>query len=237
MLTPTRTRFAWAVLLGALALASAAAMEWTGRASRTAFERPAIAGSSRWIAVRDAGEAVRVLGEGGVHGRQLLLLTGRWPNVRSAGFEPGAAADGSPPPADLIDADTATIAAARFAIGRELHVIMAPQAYGARLHAVQAAKELVSGEGWFAVPFHGYERHFWLPDAFRAPPEPLVAIVEPSFFVDDAPADVDAWLRQRGAELEVGLVALGDPAASSEQLGRAAAFADLHGAVALEVHR
>ena len=232
-----RSRLAWSGALLALLAASALLAEWRADASRTAFARPADMGSGHWLAVQDAGDAIRALGEGGVHVRALVLLSGRWPLVKSTGFETADAPGSADRPPDQIDADTATIAAARLGIARELHAVLLPAAYQARLAQVGAAKGLRRGQGWFELPFHGYPRRFSTVSSFAAPREAVVAVVEPSFFGDGAPADLDAWAAERGLAVEVGLVALADPVASEAQRERAAAFAEGRRALAVEVHR
>ncbi|HET9599824.1 MAG TPA: hypothetical protein VFP65_29890 [Anaeromyxobacteraceae bacterium] len=231
-----RARLAWAGALVALLAGTAAAMEWHGRSSRTTFTPPGGPAGGRWFAVQDAGDAIRVLAEGGAHGRVLVLFSGRWPDVRASAFEtdvPGAPQR----PDDQIDADTATVAAARLAIARELRAVLLPAAYEARRAQVQGAKGFSDGDGWFDLPFHGYPRRFSSPEAFAAPPEPAIAVVEPSFFGEGAPPDLAAFAAARGLRLEVGLVALADPAATPAQRERAAGFAQRSGAVALEVRR
>jgi hypothetical protein len=229
-------RLVWAGALVALLAGTAAAMEWRGRASRTPFTPPAGLAGSRWVAVPDAGDAIRLLAEGGVHGRVLVLFSGRWPDVRASAFEtdvPGAPAR----PEDQIDADTATVAAARLAIGRELRAVLLPDAYAARVAQVRGAKGFSGGDGSFDLPFHGYPRRFSTPDAFAAPGEPVIAVVEPSFFGEGAPADLEAFAAERGLRLELGLVALADPAATPAQREAAAGFARRAGAVGVEVRR
>jgi hypothetical protein len=229
-------RLAWAGALVALLAATAAAMEWHGRSSRSPFTPPGGLETSRWLAVPDAGDAVRVLAEGGAHGRVLVLFSGRWPDVRASAFETDV--PGAPDrPDDQIDADTATVAAARLAIARELRAVLLPAAFEARLAKVRGAKGFSGGDGWFDLPFHGYPRRFSSVDAFAAPREPAVAVVEPSFFGEGAPPDLEALAAARGLELEVGLIALADPAATPAQRERAAAFAQRRGAVPVEVRR
>jgi hypothetical protein len=225
-----RARLLWTGGLLALAAAAAVGAEIEGYGSRTTFSPPPDFRGARWAAVNDAGEAVRVWGEAGLHGRKVLLLTGRWAQVKSSDVEPGA----SP---DLLDANTAVLAAARSGIARELEVVMPPEAFRARVEEVGAAKELSRGDGWFTLPFHGYPRRFTVPDAAVAPREPVLALVEPSFFADGAPAALEAWLREKGFDVELGLIALGDPAATDAQRGRAVLFAESARAVAVEVKR
>jgi hypothetical protein len=222
-------------VIALFATAGAAAVELRGRAARTTFAPPPGFGSARWGVVADAGDAVRVLGEAGLHGRKLLLLTGRWAQIRSMNLDAAEASSLPRSPMDLIDANTAVLAAARSAVARELIVVMPPAAYQRRLAEVGAAKELVSGPGWFTLPFHGYSRRFSVPHAVLPPREPVLVLLEPSFLDEGAPAAVDTWLRQRGIQVELGLVALSDPAATAAQRERVAALAEALGAVSLEV--
>lgn len=233
-----RPRLAWASVILTFALASALWVEVRGHAARTAFQAPPDFGAARWAAVADAGEAVRVWGEAGLHGRKLLVLSGRWANVKSSDLEPAdGAAGASGTEGDLIDANTALLASMRSAISREIQVVMPPEAFRRRLADVAGAKELTAGDGWFTLPFHGFARRFSVPERLAAPGESVLALVEPSFFAGGAPAAPLEWLRERGVDVELGLVALADPTATPEQRERAAAFAQRSGAVAVEVRR
>lgn len=232
-----RARIAWAAALLVAAGAVALALEAAGHASRTTFVAPPEFGATRWAAVGDAGDAVRVWAEAEQRGRRLLLLTGRWALVQSMRLDALEASTARGAAPDLVDANTAIMATARTGIARDLQVVMPPDAWQRRLDEVAAAKELVRGERAFSVPYHGFRRRFALPGALEPPGEPALVLVEPSFFAPGAPDDPAAWLRARGVEVDLGLVALADPTATPDQLERAAAFARHAGAVAVEVAR
>lgn len=234
--TPSqRSRLFWTAAIGLLATAAAGAAELRGRSARTHFAPPPGFGPGRWGAVAHAGDAVQVLGAAGIHGRKLLLLTGRWARIRSMNLDVAESAASPGAPLDLLDADTAVLAAARSGIARELLVAMPPSAFRRRLDEVGGAKELAAGAGWFSLPFHGYPRRFSLPEALAPEREPVVALVEPSFLDEGAPADLQDWLRRHDIDVELGLVALSDPAASATQRERAAALAAALGASSVEV--
>jgi hypothetical protein len=232
-----RARLLWTGGILAAAVVAAVGVELKGYGSRTTFSPPPDFHGARWAAVNDAGEAVRVWGEAGLRGRKVLLLTGRWAQVKSMGLEPAEtpAEPGASP--DQLDANTAVLAAARSGIARELAVVMPPEAFRSRLEEVGTPKELRRGNGWFTLPFHGYPRRFSVPEAAVAPHEPVLALVEPSFFAEGAPAALEAWLRDKGFDVELGLVALADPAATAAQRDRAVLFAEGTRAVAVEVQR
>jgi hypothetical protein len=232
-----RPRLLWTSAIVLFTVAAAWCAEAKGHAARTTFSPPPEFGTVRWATVGDAGDAVRVWGEAGLHGRKVILLTGRWAQVKSMNREAVEAAAASGSSLDLLDADTAVLAAARSAIARELSVVMPPEAFQRRIDEVGGAKELSRGDGWFTLPFHGFARRFSVPGSVETPGEPVLALVEPSFFADGAPASPERWLRERGVEVELGLVALADPAATPEQRERAALFAQAAGAVSVEVAR
>jgi hypothetical protein len=227
----------WASVILVFTLGAALWVEMRGHSARTAFAPPPEFGAARWASVADAGEAVRVWGEAGLHGRKVLLLTGRWAKVQSMNLEIADAAAAPGSRLDLLDANTALLASMRSAIAREIQVVMPPEAFQRRLDEVVGAKELTRGEGWFALPFHGFARRFSTPEMVVSPAEPVLALVEPSFFAAGAPAAPLAWLRDRGVDVELGLVALADPTATPEQRDRAAGFAQDAGAVSVEVGR
>jgi hypothetical protein len=232
-----RPRLAWASVMLAAAVAVVVAVEVRGVAARTTFARPAAFGDVRWAAVSDAAEAVRVWADAGLRGRKVLLLTGRWAQVQSMNTDVADAAAMPGASLGLLDANTAVLAAARTGVARELVIVMPPAAFARRLDEVKGAKELTRGDGWFTLPFHGYARRFSVPEALLAPREPVLALVEASFFDAGAPGALAAWLASRGIEVELGLVAMDDPTASPEQRERAAAFAQGTRAVAVEVSR
>ena len=226
-----RPRLMWTGAILIAAVFAAVGVELKAHGSRTTFSPPPDFRGARWAAVNDAGEAVRVWGEANLHGRKVVLLTGRWAQVRPEAIDPTAR-----PSANQLDADTAVLAAARSGIARELEVVMPAAAFRTRLEEVGTPKELRRGDGWFTLPFHGYPRRFSVPEEAEVPREPVLALVEPSFFADGAPP-LEGWLRAKGFEVELGLVALTDPAATEAQRGKAILFAEAERAVAVEVQR
>lgn len=229
-----RPRLAWSGAVALLALAAAAAAEARGRAARTAFQPPAGFGAGRWAEVADAAEAVRVWGAAGLKGRKLVVLTGRWAALQPTFFN-------APPPAseagDFLTPESAAFAAMREGIAREMTVAMPERAYRERLGEIRRArgKGVEVGDGWFRHRFHGFERRFCVPGALWPEPEPVLALVEPSFFDEENSTRVEALLRERGISLDLGLVAASDPAASPSQKARAQEFASAVAAVALGV--
>lgn len=232
----SNARLAWAAGIVLLAAAAAASSEAVGRSARRGFDPPPEFGGKRWAVVPDAAEAVRAWMAAGVHGRPLVVLTGRWGRPASPAQPALVVArpqSGDSP--DLLDADSALFAAARLGVAREMHVAMPPAALALRLAEARGAKDARVGDGWASHPYHGYPRRFSSPAALRAPPDPALVLVEPSFLEAAGPAAIDAWLRDRGVIIDLGIVALDDPAASDAQRERARALAEALGAVAVEV--
>jgi len=223
----SKVRLAWAAGIVLFASAAIAGAEATGQAARRAFDPPPEFGGKRWAFVPDAAEAVRA-----------WMLTGRWgrPGSTSQPAVVVARSQSGDAP-DLLDADSALFAAARLGIAREMLVAMPPAALAQRLDEARGAKDARVGDGWASQPYHGYPRRFSSPAALRAPSDPALVLVEPSFLEAAGPAPIDAWLRDRGVEVDLGIVALDDPAATDAQRERARALADALGAVAVEVER
>ncbi|HEU4382852.1 MAG TPA: hypothetical protein VFR85_05035 [Anaeromyxobacteraceae bacterium] len=233
-----RARLIWAGAVAALALAALAAAEGHGRGSRRSFlPRPELRG--RPVAmVGSAADAFRVWRAAGVRGRHLLVLTGQWSKPRSLEAHPPAPAEVRAARAggerEFLDAESALFTAARVGIARSLEVVMPPSAFTHRLGEVAGLKELERGDGTFRLPFNGFERRFSTPRAFAAPMEPVLVLVEPTWFAEGAPADPLGWLSSEGVAFDLALLALEDPAASEAERRAALAFAQGAGAPFLE---
>jgi hypothetical protein len=228
-------RVRWAVgLVIAGALVAASLHAW-GRASRTSFDPPP--GHERWAAVSDAAGAYRALRAAGVRGRRVVFLTGRWSRPRSLWERPMA---GEQLDALIarerteVDSDSALFAAARDGIFRSFDVVMPPAALAKHLAEVAGRKELVRLEGGFSLPYDALERRFTRPDSLVAPLEPVVVVLEPSFFQDGAPARVADWLADRETRFDLAFIALDDAEATDAQRDVARALAASVHAVALE---
>ena len=235
----SKVRLAWAAGIVLFASAAIAGAEAAGREARRAFDPPPEFGGKRWAFVPDAAEAVRAWMAAGVHGRPLVVLTGRWGRPGTPGTQPAVvvARSQSGDSPDLLDADSALFAAARLGVAREMLVAMPPAALAQRLDEARGAKDARVGDGWASHPYHGYPRRFSSPAALRAPSDPALVLIEPSFLEAAGPAPIDAWLRDRGVEVDLGIVALDDPTATDAQRERARALAEAMGAVAVEVER
>ncbi|HZZ83285.1 MAG TPA: hypothetical protein VFE30_02015 [Anaeromyxobacteraceae bacterium] len=223
-----RVRFAWSsaiVLFAALALCASAVR---GRTARVLAPAMGASGEPRWTAVRDSAEAVRAWQVAGVHGRKLVVLTGRWGHPAGS-WEPQDEETGATSPPTLpLDAETGIFAATRLGIARDLLVFMNPEAVRQRTAEITERKGLRAGTGWVEAPYRGYERTFAIPDAATAPEEPVLLLVEPSYFTEDVPPP--EWLASRGFRFDLGLVALEDPAATPLQRELARMFAARVGA-------
>lgn len=206
-----------------------AAAEAHGRASRVLYAPRDGSKARRIAAVADAREAVRLWSAVGVRGRRLVVLTGRWSRPSPGELLPpaaGASGDAAP---GASSADGALYAAVRLGLVRSLDVVMPPAAFSHRLGEVRAAKGLVRADGAFGLPYHGVERRFCAPRALRAPDEPALVLVEPSWFEDGAPPDPLAWLASAGVVADLALVALDDPAASTGERAAALGLARAYG--------
>lgn len=229
---PLRPRLLWAAAIAVATLAGAAGAEALGLGARSPAAAPAL-GGARWVAVADAGDAVRVWLRTHQYGRVVVLLTGRWARLSPTAYEP-------PPPGETeyLDAENAVFAATRDGVVRALQVGMPAPAFERRRAAATAGgKELPGGPGWMEHDFHGLARRFSVPAALAPSEEPVLVLVEPSFFDGDGGPAPDALLRARGIPVDLGLVALADPEASPAARARAAAFAASVGAQVVEVPR
>lgn len=217
-----RARLGWTLAI-ALAFSASAASAWVaGRAGRSpAGPVP----PTRHAVVRDAGDALRHLGRSGVHGRVLVVLTGRWGALVSASSEGGGN--------ELIALDAATpanalLAAAQQGVARALEVVMTDGAFAARDEALAGARGVTRGPGWLEHPYLGFPRRFSTWAAMRPRPDPAVVVIEPSFLEGPAGGaeDLAARLARRGVRADLLLVALDDPAATDEQRRLARALAE-----------
>jgi hypothetical protein len=209
--------------IGVTALFTALASQAKGLGSRAPCTLPPALAGKPWAVVADAADAVRVFEAAGAHGRRLLVLTGRWATLDQATTE-GSPAAGE---AERLTPDNAVFSAMKMGVARELSVAMPAPVLAQRLADIRAArgKGITLGEGFFTHPFHGFERRFSLPEALAAGDEPVLVLVEPSFFKAGVSERVDQLLAARGVRVELGLLAAADPAASREEVERAAALA------------
>jgi len=229
-----RARRTWTAALVAV---FAVAVAWTGAAgpgARATFEPPPDFNGRRWAVVRDAAEAFRAWSAAGVHGRRLVVFSGRWATVTpdtlpGAGTQPvpaGAQVDETGLPTDLVDRDTALLAAARSGIAREVIAVMPPAAYAARREVASRDKAARLGEGWHDHPYHGFPRRFALATALPPIDEPALVLIEPSWFGTPGALDPRAVLRRAGSKADLGLLALEDPVASEAQVLAAQGYAE-----------
>jgi hypothetical protein len=228
--SPVRQEVAWAVALALVAALAVAGVARSAGAARRVLEAPG--GEARWIAVPDAGDALRAWVDLGLHGRRVLVLTGRWTSLPFSSPKAAGVNDPATPLLDrsFLDADNVFLVAARLGTARALTVVLTPPAFEARREAARSGKDVELHDEWLAQRFHGYERRFTLPAALPPSAEPVLLLVEPSFFAPGTPPDPVAWLRGRGVAFDLGTVALADPAATPEQRERALALARAHGA-------
>jgi hypothetical protein len=225
-----RLELIWAAALALVSALAVAGVAWNASAARRVLEVPG--GEARWIAVPDAGDALRAWVDLGLHGRRLLVLTGRWTTLPFSSPKASGVNSPSPPLLDagFLDVENVFLVAARLGTARALTVVLTPPAFAARREAARSGKDVELHDDWLVQRFHGYERRFTLPAALPPAAEPVLLLVEPSFFAPGVPPDPVAWLRERGVGFDLATVALGDPAATPEQAARALALARAHGA-------
>jgi hypothetical protein len=231
----SRARAAWIATFLAAAVAVALLASARGASSRRPFQPPPEFGGQRWAVVTDAAQAVRVWDAAGVYGRRLVVVTGRWAAIRSTYLDQRIRENPNPKdPLDVVDVQAALLFASQSGIARELTVVMPPAALARRLAEIAPAKELRAEGGCAVLPFPGFVRRFCPPEAVPQSEEPVLLLVEPSFFGEGAPGAAEAFIRQRGADADLALVCAADPEAGPAEQERAAAFALAVGAVNVE---
>jgi hypothetical protein len=230
---PVRARLLWTLALACLSLAVLAGLDATGRHARRAFSPPPEFGRARWGRVSDAAEAVRVWMSADLNGQRLLLLTGRWAALQTDDARP----PGAGAAADFVTPSNAVYATMRAGIARRMDIVLPEAVFRQRLASIRAArgKDVAEGPGWFQHSFHGYPRRFSSPAAVEPSEEPVLVLVEPSFFAADTPDRPDSWLHQLGFRVSLGLIAQEDPAAADPHRAAAEAFAQGVQAIRLEV--
>lgn len=217
-MTDLAARLTWASGLAVLSVAAIATAVAHGSASRRPYPPPD--GQPREIVkeVRSAAEAYELWRASGTRGRRLVVLTGQWskPARSEAGGLQDAGVAGLP---EKVAPNDAIFAATRAGIVRRLDVVMPPAALSNRLGAVMGQKELVRQDGGFLLPFQGIERRFSTPRGFAAPDEPVLVLVEPSWFSDGADPDPIAWLRSVRVTWDLALLARIDSSAGAGEPG------------------
>lgn len=233
-----RATWIWCGVIAALAALAAVGPEVHGRGSRQLAALPPEAQGRRWAMVGDAAAAFRVWETAGAHGRRLVVLTGRWSKPRNLRDNPPSAEEmrsGKDLLASgLVDVNDALYAATLTGIARRLDVVMPPAAYQQRRGEVSGQGDLELQDGAFRLPYESIERRFSKPDAFRAPAEPVLVLVEPSWFQEGAPESVAYWLASRGVSFDLALIALSDPTATEAERDRARKLGEATGGLFLE---
>jgi hypothetical protein len=227
-----RSRWVWSGVAGAAVVAVLVAVEVHGHSSRAPFTAPRELGALRVMSVGTAADAYAVWEASGLRGRRVVVLTGRWSKPRNLREQPPSAEElaAGADALRLVDADSALFAAAQTGIARRFDVVMPPAALGKRLALVAERKHLQREAEAFSDPYDALERRFSSPRGFRPPAEPVLVLVEPSWFAEGTPADPVGWLRDLGAQVDLTLVALLDPVATTPQRAAANAYATALGA-------
>ena len=234
-----RGRTAWTVALTVLSAGALLAANAHGRGARVPFVPPPELDGGRVLSVKDAAEAVLVWRSAELRGRHLVVLTGRWSRPQSPA-RPPEVAGGAPGPAR---GPGARARRAERALRRRGHGDRAPDGRGDASRRARAAA--LGGErpegaprgrrAAFRLPADGFDRRFSTPEAFEPPSEPVLVLVEPSWFAAGAPPEPLAWLASTGVSADLVVLALEDPAAGAEERSRAVAYADAARAVRAEL--
>ena len=82
-----------------------------------------------------------------------------------------------------LDDCSAVFLAAKLGIVRRMDVVMPGLAFGRRLAEVVGQKGLRRGDGAFELDLNGIARRFSTPRTFVPPAEPVLVLIEPSWFV------------------------------------------------------
>lgn len=225
---PADARLLWAAA-GVLLLAGALlASELRGRTARLLYAAPP--GQPRVFLAEDAAGAARLWAEAGIRGRRLITFTGQW--TRPPPAQGATLLLGTRESWDQLDARNALFLAARLGMVRRLEVVMPAALVAGRLAELRGRREVVPEPGGFRQPYEALDRRFSTAEALRVPGEPVLVLVEPSWFAQAAPLDPLAWLRARGVSWDLAVIALSDPAASGEARLAAAAYGSAAGAAA-----
>jgi hypothetical protein len=188
------------------------------------------ASAPRWLTVPDARAAFHMWKNAGVRGQALVVLSGRWASVlvnsvpSSVLREPGSSGN-VPGGEPFITVDTAVLALALSGIARNADVVMPRDRFLERREAVRRHKDFEPGDGWFSLPFEGFERRFYAFPGAPVVPERVLVLVEPSFFGADS-RDLPAWLAQRRLTPSQVVIALDDPTSTDGQRSAARELAD-----------
>ncbi len=219
----TRSRLLWTAGIVLLAIAVLVLSERHGHATRIGFAAPPELVRRPVAAVGSAAEAFVVWRGSGVRGRRLVLLTGRWGAAPREGAPPGAAT-GVPGMGSGPSADSAPYWAARLGLTRGFDVVMPPAEFEARRALDAGHKEYWPETGAYRHDIHGFHIRVSSPAAFVRPDEPVLVLVEPTWFRPGAPPDPLAWLKSAGVQTDLVLVALDDPSATDADRAAAAAY-------------
>lgn len=225
-----------AAAIAALSAAALASMELRGRAARVRFDVPVDLGAHRAAMVHSATDALRVWADTGVRGRRLVILSGQWAKPSIARTHPSASATlASTWTSSAQDPSDAIFASTRLGIVRSLDVVMPPASFSRRLEEVSSTKVFVREEEAFRTTYSGLERRFSTPQGFVAPDEPVLVLIEPSWYAEGAPLDPLRWLASRGVTWDLALLALADLSATDAERLAASSYGRALGARFVEV--
>ncbi|HET8732603.1 MAG TPA: hypothetical protein VFM45_02400 [Anaeromyxobacteraceae bacterium] len=211
-----RARALWTVGIVIATVAVLVLADRRGLGSRNAFRAPPALASRPVAAVGSAAEAFVVWRGSELKGRRFLLLTGQWGSpLRSAGSAGSAGG---------VTAASAAYWAARLGLARSFDVVMPPAAFEERRAEDATHPQYRPEPDAFRHDLHGFRLRFSLPGAVARLDEPVVVLVEPTWFRAGAPPDPLAWLSSAGLRTDLALVALDDPAATDADRRAAADY-------------
>jgi hypothetical protein len=211
-----RGRLLWTVGIAMATVAALGLAEWHGRSSRVAFHPPEPLARRPVASVATAAEAFTVWRGSGVSGRRLMLLTGQF-------GETGPAPD-STESKGAVNASNAVYWASRLGLVRAIDVVM-PPADLERQRARDAPRKTFRPEvGGYRNDLHGFWLRFSLPGAVLVPEEPVLVLVEPSWFRLGASPDPLAWLSSVGVRTDLVLLARDGPGANDSDRRAAMEF-------------
>ena len=176
-----------------------------------------------------AADAFAVWQGSGLKGRRAVVLTGQFGGAGQAPEAPG--------PGGGVTAASAVYWSARLGLVRAIDVVMPPGDFERQRAGDAGHKVFRPEDGAYRHDLHGYWLRFSLPRAFFPPDEPVLVLVEPSWFRPGAPPDPVAWLSSIGVRTDLILVALDDRSATEADRRAASAFVRSAGVPVLQIQR
>jgi hypothetical protein len=224
-----RGRLLWAAGITIATIAVIGLSDWHGRKSRTTFHPPPALAKRPVAGVGSAADAFAVWQGSGLNGRRLVLLTGHF---GGAGRTPDSTGPGGG-----VTAASAVYWSARLGLARAIDVVMPPADFERQRAGDAGHKVFRPEDGAYRHDLHGFWLRFSLPRALLPPDEPVLVLVEPTWFRPGAPPDPLSWLSSIGVRTDLVLVALDDPSATEADRRAASEFVRSAGVPVLQIER